>query len=608
MELTKGMVKLAHYYIELASMSIGYISDDTLVRLGLMQDGVVDYLAEKGVLVDCGNGEYDIINNDFLYEAALKMIIPNWLSDDDEYRRESAVNCLRFIINRDSSYIKKLDILLNQEILNGYYGRFTVLYDVLREYNPTKLDYYLLLVTKVLGLPQGYLEKAKAIRYQSILVKEGTALDDRLNDSRKAAYYDKYPLALRTIKNCLSNRDYVDDRVEEKLLLSAYSAEKQVRGTVYSLACQEKYEELVSYIEGVKAKTRISVIVRSIKKVAKSIIDMQNGVVLEVQDNPVRTVFNAIYNNNFSLAYQMCNKDDNSYMAICLRNLLCKASILALKNGIDEKTTAYVKEMHEELLKKKTLVISRPMNDDEISAALSFASEYPDMILRMIKDYGDRKRIVFKYYQIDENYSSNELYNIAEDFQRSGMTTSACDYYKKAFVSENFFAPGVCVKIAICLMLSKRHEEALDYYILINALNREKGLTFNFYDRILEIQSIIESVDLEEVKPQVSMNASDWSIAGLQDDYGIKDFETVSTYIELSGLPFDVACRELLNYSDEQIDLIKLRYAREFYRQGFFDRGDRYVREVEHSPNKTQRVKEILNIVRTNKRFYQYKK
>ena len=43
----------------------------------------------------------------------------------------------------------------------------------------------------------------------------------------------------------------------------------------------------------------IIIIVRSIKKVAKSIIDMQNGVVLEVQDNPVRTVFNAIYNNSF---------------------------------------------------------------------------------------------------------------------------------------------------------------------------------------------------------------------------------------------------------------------------------------------------------------------
>ena len=59
--------------------------------------------------------------------------------------------------------------------------------------------------------------------------------------------------------------------------------------------------------------------------------------------------------------------------------------------------------------------------------------------------------------------------------------------------------------------------------------------------------------------------------------------------------------------TDEQVDFIKLIYAREFYKQGDIEKGDYYLKSVEESSGKTSDVTRLCLEARTNKRFFQYR-
>ena len=65
----------------------------------------------------------------------------------------------------------------------------------------------------------------------------------------------------------------------------------------------------------------------------------------------------------------------------------------------------------------------------------------------------------------------------------------------------------------------------------------------------------------------------------------------------------ETACQEL-GMTDEQIDTIRLIYAREFYSQGNYEKGAQILKSVEKSKNKTKFTSKLFDEVRRNKRFY----
>ena len=85
--------------------------------------------------------------------------------------------------------------------------------------------------------------------------------------------------------------------------------------------------------------------------------------------------------------------------------------------------------------------------------------------------------------------------------------------------------------------------------------------------------------------------------------YGINNFEEINQYIENSGLSVEKAC-EQLQFSQEQIDIIKLIYAREFYKQGSMKTGDAFLKAVEQRKEKSLKLKSILEEIRNNKKLY----
>lgn len=55
----------------------------------------------------------------------------------------------------------------------------------------------------------------------------------------------------------------------------------------------------------------------------------------------------------------------------------------------------------------------------------------------------------------------------------------------------------------------------------------------------------------------------------------------------------------------EQINMIRLIYARKFYEVGDFAKGDMFLKAVRKSPDKTKEATQLLDEIPKNKKFYQ---
>ena len=88
-----------------------------------------------------------------------------------------------------------------------------------------------------------------------------------------------------------------------------------------------------------------------------------------------------------------------------------------------------------------------------------------------------------------------------------------------------------------------------------------------------------------------------------EDNYGIDDFEDINNVIMDTKLGLDEYL-ETLSFSDDEKNIIKLIYARKYYLYSLYDMGDKFIRSVESSKNKSSKVIKILNEIKINKRKY----
>ena len=103
------------------------------------------------------------------------------------------------------------------------------------------------------------------------------------------------------------------------------------------------------------------------------------------------------------------------------------------------------------------------------------------------------------------------------------------------------------------------------------------------------------------------MTLEDFDYSDVNDYYGIHNFAEINSYIIESGLDVESACKQL-GLTPEKIDIVNLIYAKCFYTQGNFSKGDLFLKSFERSKTKTDNTKKIFEEVRKNKRFYQNRK
>ena len=118
------------------------------------------------------------------------------------------------------------------------------------------------------------------------------------------------------------------------------------------------------------------------------------------------------------------------------------------------------------------------------------------------------------------------------------------------------------------------------------------------------IAKLRHEIPQEDLKPRFKVNLDYFEHRDKIDYYGIRNFLDIHSYIIATGLDVYSVCVKL-GLSQEEIDIVELIYAKEFYAQGNMNMGDLFLNFVEKSKNKTAKVIKIMEEIEKNKRFYQ---
>ena len=267
-----------------------------------------------------------------------------------------------------------------------------------------------------------------------------------------------------------------------------------------------------------------------------------------------------------------------------------------VETGDSEKE--FIESKHELLLNGQGMVLLRPMNNERRKRIHDMVKEYPDMVSFSIGE-GDNIQIVLRYKPfIDEYVDVKNLINMGNLAYKEGNYDSCIEDYLQLL---QFGEPKAFVYAKLGLAYMKKWEKdiAIDYFTIATQLSKQEDGQFDFTELIASLNGLI---DKEDKKPRFRMRTEDFG-NDIQNHYGIENLDEITSYILECGLDVETACQEL-GMTDEQIDTIRLIFAREFYSQGNYEKGDQFLKTVEKSKNKTKFTSKLFDEVRRNKRFY----
>ena len=251
---------------------------------------------------------------------------------------------------------------------------------------------------------------------------------------------------------------------------------------------------------------------------------------------------------------------------------------------------------YESLMNNRGIILFNPMSDQEIQKTIKLLETYPHIDVKVIK-YDAASQILVRYYPLDKaridiNFLI-KLGNIA--YEEEDYDECILCYLE---VLEAFSKPKAFIyaKIGLAYLKKNNKKLAIDYLKVATYLAQEDG-SVHSYTKIISRLSKIK----EDKKRRVTKTRKK-SKRKVDDYYGI-DFIAINNYIIESKLDVESACQKM-NVPLETINIIKLIYAREFYKQGNVDKGDEFLSSVENSKFKTQKTLDILLEISQNKQNY----
>lgn len=258
----------------------------------------------------------------------------------------------------------------------------------------------------------------------------------------------------------------------------------------------------------------------------------------------------------------------------------------------------FIESKHELLLNGQGMVLLRPMNNERRKKIHDIVKKYPDMVSFSIGE-GDNRQIVLRYKPfIDEYVDVKNLINMGNLAYKEGNYDSCIEDYLQLL---QFGEPKAFVyaKLGLAYMKKMKIDTAIDYFTIATQLSKQEERQFDFTELIARLNGLINE---EDIKPRFRMRTEDFD-NDAQNHYGIENLDEITSFILESGLDVETACNEL-GMTNEQIDTIRLIYARKFYSQGNYEKGDQFLKSVEKSKNKTKFTLKLFEEVRRNKRFY----
>ena len=249
------------------------------------------------------------------------------------------------------------------------------------------------------------------------------------------------------------------------------------------------------------------------------------------------------------------------------------AAFLSYKKGIELNCEVLYEEANEKLQKERT---SKYKYENQVSDAC----ERENISLSELRDG-------LKYAKIKENKQvmlQVSLYD-PETFRKiADISKKALEFKRKGQTYTPYTLPKDCID-----------ENGNNYYPLRDLVGRLRNET-----RKSKKEKREQIVDF---KPFMSVRGSDISYDTDNDYFGIDNFDEIDKYIQNNSLDVETASINL-GLSGEQLNILRLIYAREYFTQGYYTNGDMFMHSVEQSESKNEFIIETMKKINERKKFY----
>lgn len=273
-----------------------------------------------------------------------------------------------------------------------------------------------------------------------------------------------------------------------------------------------------------------------------------------------------------------------------------KKEVISKPKGMDYDDLEFINSKLDELY-DKGIILLRPMDESRIQRIHNIVKDIPDVVsFSIVSDYGKQVVLRFKPY-IDEYVSFSDTVKEGNNAYSNGQYDACIELYRKLLeVGEP--KARVYAKLGLAHYKKFDKDTAIDYLTIATALAKEEESDLDFTELIASLRGLIPSGNK---KPRVRMSLEDFS-NDLKNYYGIENIYELTELIA-TGMNIDDACITL-ELNDEQKAIATLVLARESYTQEKYAMGDKYLKKIEKTKNKSKFVISLFEKVRKNKRFY----
>jgi len=258
-------------------------------------------------------------------------------------------------------------------------------------------------------------------------------------------------------------------------------------------------------------------------------------------------------------------------------------------------------ESHLQQLYENGILLLEPMDNKRRGNIHRFIDKIPDIKSFSIGE-GSSRRVVLKFNPYQYGYIDvKKLANEAYEAYNNSNYDNALEKLKPIL---EFGDPATWVYARIGLIYMKKAEIklAIDYLTVATELSIERNEDYDFTQLILNLQG----KNRVKIKPHVDIIEDEFD--DNIEKYGIENIQKILDYMSNSyggvNVSFNMVCIKY-NLDKEQENIVALILAREYYAHKMFVTGDKFLKLVEKTKNKTDLVKSLYKEVSNRKPFYQ---
>ena len=222
----------------------------------------------------------------------------------------------------------------------------------------------------------------------------------------------------------------------------------------------------------------------------------------------------------------------------------------------------------------------------------------------------DVNLLVLIYYNRDDDINLEELSNEAFEAYKNKDYAKAINDYKTILANSLYTRAHTYDMIGKCYLKLGDDAKAIDYLTIATYTSSKENTRKKIDHSKLISELLNREVNLVANKENV-FNSKDYFyhkefVHNESYNYGINNIDAIKDYAAINNISIEEAGKKA-GLSNEQRDVLKLIIARDLYKQGMIEEGNKFLNTVDGTKNKSPLVRYFLNEVREKKKFYQFR-